>query len=83
MHPANARAVHKKSLFPVQRVAGTMASRAAATSFFSLIGKYCPFLEKKLFFAKMKKKSPVGPFLVTRPLHQKHNYFYGQPSANM
>ena len=38
-----------------------MASRAAAIFFFlhiyfSLIGKYCPFLKKVLFFAKMKKK---------------------------
>ena len=27
----------------------------------------------------MEKKSPVAPFLVTRPLHRKHNYFCGQP----
>ena len=45
-----------------------MASRVAANllffvTFFCLVGKYCPFLEKKKKkkFAKMKKKSPVAP----------------------
>ena len=51
----------KKSLFPVQRVAKIKASRAAAIFFFHfiffLVGKYCPFFEKKNYFAKMKKKS--------------------------
>ena len=41
----------KKSLFPVQRVAVIVASREAAIFFFSffvcLVGKFCPFLEKK------------------------------------
>ena len=56
----------KNLLFPVQRVSVFEASREAAF-FFPLIffvseGKYCPFLGKKLFFAKMKKKFPFAPF---------------------
>ena len=26
----------------------------------------------------MKKMFPVSPNILTRPLHRKHNYFYGQ-----
>ena len=50
----------KKSMFPVKRVAKIKASRAAAFFFFSLfflVGIYCPFLEKKEFLQKGKKKS--------------------------
>ena len=49
--------------------------------YFSLIGKYCPFLKKTTFFCKNeKKKAPVAPFLATRPVYRKQNYFYGQPN---
>ena len=68
----------------VQRVAKIVGSREAAIPppppFFSLlVGKYSTFLGIFFFFAKMKKKFLVAPFLVTRPLLQKHNYSYGQP----
>ena len=46
-----AKAVHKKSLFPVLRMAVIVASRVAAIFFFSLffwLGKCCPFLEKTI-----------------------------------
>ena len=52
----------KKSIFPVQRVAKTMVSRAAAFSF-SGVGKYSQILEKNCCFCKNeKKKSPVTLF---------------------
>ena len=56
-------AVHKKSLFSVQRVTKILVSRAAVkllffTLFFLGVGKYCPFLEKKIV-AKMKEKKKV------------------------
>ena len=65
----------KKSMFPVQRVAEIMASWAAIFLFFfhiyfSLIGKYCPFLSP-----------PVAPFLATRLVYRKQNYFYVQPEV--
>ena len=55
----------KKSLFPGQRVAKIDASQAAAFFFFHFfffVGKYCPFLGKKINFWKNEKKSPVTPF---------------------
>ena len=77
-------AVHKKSLFPVQRVAKIKASWAAAippppplphtsphSHFFFLVGKYCPFLGKKDFLQKGKKKVSSPKFLATRPVYQK------------
>ena len=71
--------IKKKVLFPVQRVAKIVAPHFS----FFWIGKYCPFLGGGggiSFAKKMKeKKSPVAPFLVTRPLNRKHSYFYGQP----
>ena len=30
----------------------------------------------------MKENSPVAPFLATRPLYRKQNYFYGQPDGS-
>ena len=56
-------AVHKKSLFPVQRVAVVVASSTAATfvpTHFFLFGrkKLSIFRGKKLFLQKLKKKSP-------------------------
>ena len=66
----------KKSLFPVQRVAKVVASRAAAIFFF--------YLGKKIWsiFGEKKKENVKSPFfLVTRPLHRKHNYCYGQPHS--
>ena len=68
----------KKNLFPVQRVAVIVASRAATIfsphSFF--VGKFCSFLKKQFVFAKMKKSLQSHLFLVTRPLHRKQNFFY-------
>ena len=49
------KAVHKKNMFPVQRMAKIVVSRAAAIlflhffSYFSGVGKYCPFLGKTFF----------------------------------
>ena len=65
----------------VQNVASRVAAIVVISHFLGVVGKYCPFLEKKDFFvAKMGgKKSPVPPFLFTRLLHRKHNYFHGQP----
>ena len=39
------------------------------------------FGEFFFFFGKneKKKKSPGAPFLATRPVYRKQNYFYGQP----
>ena len=45
------------------------ASREAAFFFFGLVGKYCPFLEKKTkFFCKNEKKSP-------------HSHLFNHPAA--
>ena len=69
-----AGATLKKLLFPVQRVSvieASTGSREAAFFFFfffflwgggELVGKYCPFLEKLFFFARMKKKVPIRTF---------------------
>ena len=67
------KATHKKSLFPVQRVAKIMATRAAANPFFFL---YFLFGKKKTEnFAKKKKRVPLGTYLVSRPLDRKHTFF--------
>ena len=63
-------------LFPVQWVAVIVASRVAA---FFFLPHFLLFDGKKLsILGKMKKKkrSPVAPFLVTRPLHRKHIFFF-------
>ena len=49
--------------------------------FFFLVGECCPFLEKKNFWKNEKKKYPVGPFLDTRPLHRKQNFFLDWPEG--
>ena len=72
-----------KSLFPVQRVAVIMASRAAASFFFPfflLVGNI--FWEKK--FCKNEKKSPQSAlFLDTQPLHRKQNFFLDWPNVRI
>ena len=77
----------KKSMFPVHRVGEIEASRAAAILFvffiffslFFFVGNFESIVH--FWGGKMEKKSPVAPFLATRPLHWKQNYFYGQPQA--
>ena len=71
----------KKILFPVQRVAKIEASRAAAiflysTSFFPPRKILSIFRKKYLICKNEKKKSPVAPFLATREVYRKQNYFY-------
>ena len=79
------QAVHKKNLFPVQRVAQIEASWAAAISFFPHFFFFfheniVHFWKKKEIVCKTKKKKArVAPFLATRPVYRKQNYFYGQP----
>ena len=56
------------------------ASREAAFFFFffwfGLVGKYCAFWEKMY-------KSPFAPFLTTRPLHRKQNFFLVWPELGL
>ena len=77
-------------MFPVQRVVIIVASRAAAILFFPTYffleggGGGCRkilsiFGEKNKNCKNEKKKSSVAPFLVTRPLHRKHNFFLVWP----
>ena len=70
--------VGKKLLFPVQRVAVIVASWAEAPKKINLFlgarkisSIFFRFIF--LFFAKLKKKVPSRPFLVTRPLHLKQS----------
>ena len=72
------RPVQKKSLFPVQRMAVIVTSRAAAYSFFFL--KFSLF-SRKILSISLKKKYPF--ILVTWPLHQKHNFILAWPRAYM
>ena len=70
----------KTSLFPVQRVAEIMAIRAAAKSFFfsvfSFFGKkIVKIILEIFFFENEKKKVPVGPHRLTRPLDRKQHFF--------
>ena len=66
--PQTTRLSTKKSLFPVQRVAVNVASRAAAIFFFfsififGLVGKYFPLLGKKKKNGKLEKKVSSRPF---------------------
>ena len=71
-------------MFPVQQVATIVASRAAKlflTFFFPKkflrAERYGLFLENFLFFfCKNEKNSLQTPFLVTRLLHGKQNFFF-------
>ena len=74
----------KKSLFPVQRVAEIMASRAAAKSFFFffVFGKKIVkiVLKKKEKIVKNEKKRVlVGPHRLTRSLDRKQHFFLEWP----
>ena len=64
----------KKRMFPEKRVAFFFFTFFFGRNKLSIFGK-------KRIFAKRKKKSPVAPFLATRPVYQKHNYLYGQPKV--
>ena len=65
----------KKKLFPVQRVAEIVSSRAAAISFF-FCKKNVEIFDKKKTIGKMKKKKfPFCSYILTRPLDWKQHFF--------
>ena len=71
------QAVHKKSMFPVQRLAKIVASRAAA-----IFSPHFNFLGRKILtiFGGKNEVSSRTFFLVTWPLRNQ-NYLYGQPQV--
>ena len=58
---SGSKATQKKSLFPVQRVAKIVASRAAAKK---KIMKIVKIILKKKKLIKKKKRFPVGPLYI-------------------
>ena len=71
----------KKSLFPVQRVAKIVASRAAGNCFFFLECFLCvkdkENTGKKIENSLKPKKNedPLGTYKLTQPVDSKRNYF--------
>ena len=70
----------KKSLFPVQRVAESVASRSAAKSLFFhfsfvLYENNCQENIRKNIIKKMEKKFPAGENKLTWPVNWKQHFF--------
>ena len=86
--PNHVRPPLKKTLFPVQRVAEIVASRAVAKSsffppFFLCVRKWWNFDQKNIFWAKWKKKFPFCSNIHTWPLDRKQYFFKGWPQYGL